>query len=63
MTIASVRFSAPRGGLRYRLAEIVSERPGLEAPIRVRFLDNGTHANVHPLSIAWRVTVEGEAHV
>lgn len=63
MTIASVRFSAPKGGLRYRLAEIVSERPGLEAPIRVRFFDNGAHANVHPLSIAWRVAAQGAGNV
>lgn len=55
ITVVSVRFSAPKGGLRYRLAEVVSERPALEAPIRVRFFDDGKHANVHPLSIVWRV--------
>lgn len=60
MTLASIRFSGFGGGLRYRLAEVLSEHPNLDQ-VRVQFLDNGQRAFVSTASIAWCLFPQSEA--
>lgn len=51
MSLVSIRYAAPGGGLTYRMAEVLGDY-GLEH-VRVRVLQTGLVRHVHRNSIAW----------
>lgn len=50
--IVSVRYAEAGGGLTHKLAEVLSDYPGLET-VRIRILTTGQVRHVHRNSVAW----------
>jgi hypothetical protein len=57
MAIASIRYAAPAGGIKYRIAVVLSTYPALDS-MRVQFCDTGEIRHINPRSVAWFVTAD-----